>query len=221
MMDGYNLIRKDRSFGRGGGVLLYVCDKFKYDVIETSCDIEQLFVKVVYNRCSFVVGVVYKPPQTSYFIDSLETSLAMSYADNIFCIGDVNVNFLNKDCVGTNYFNSMLSSLEMNQMITQATHISSTSESLIDVLICSNESLVTSVFVHRSQFSMHECIGCYFKCDKPKTESKFFTFRDFSKFDDSDFRNDLANCNLEEIFLIHDIDSKIATFNRILLNVLN
>nr|CAH7765172.1 unnamed protein product [Callosobruchus chinensis] len=151
MMDGYNLIRKDRSFGRGGGVLLYVFDKFKYDVIATSCDIEQLFVKVVYNRYSFVAGVVYKPLQTSYkyFIDSLETSftLAMSYADNIFCTGDVNVNFLNKDCVGTNYFNSVLSPLEMNRMITHATHMSPTSESLIDVLMCSNESLVTSVFV--------------------------------------------------------------------------
>nr|CAH7759371.1 unnamed protein product [Callosobruchus chinensis] len=45
MMDGYNLIRKDRSFGRGGGVLLYVCDKFKYNVIETSCDIRAVICK--------------------------------------------------------------------------------------------------------------------------------------------------------------------------------
>lgn len=49
------------------------------------------------NGCYFVVCVICKPPHVDYksFIDSLETSLpiALSYSDNIVCIGDVKQNF--------------------------------------------------------------------------------------------------------------------------------
>nr|CAH7725924.1 unnamed protein product [Callosobruchus chinensis] len=134
MIEGYTVFRKDRYIGRGGGVLFYISNRFKCEVIDVCDDIEQLFIKVVLRKCVFVIGVVYKPPLVNYkhFIDSLETSLtiAATYSENTICVGDVNVNFLDNNCLPTIYFNSMLNSLEMSQMITEPTRITLQSESL-------------------------------------------------------------------------------------------
>nr|CAH7734131.1 unnamed protein product [Callosobruchus chinensis] len=39
MIDGYTVFRKDRYIGRGGGVLFYISNRFKCEVIDVSDDI--------------------------------------------------------------------------------------------------------------------------------------------------------------------------------------
>lgn len=62
----------------------------------------------------------------------------------------------------------MLSSLEFNQLINKATHITGYSESLIDVDLCKNNDIVENICVSETPFSYHECIGGILKCAKPK-----------------------------------------------------
>nr|CAH7733641.1 unnamed protein product [Callosobruchus chinensis] len=223
MIDGYTVFRKDRYIGRGSGVLFYISNRFKCEVIDVSDDIEQLFIKVVFRKCVFVIGVVYKPPLVNYkhFIDSLETSLtiAAAYSENIICIGDVNVNFLDNNCLPTIYFNSMLNSLEMSQMITEPTRITLQSESLIDVLLSNCNTLVETTFVDSVSFSDHDCVCGILNCEKPTIEPKIITYRDFKNFNEDEFINDLNNANLDSIFYIYDIDEKVNSFCEMLLRI--
>lgn len=225
-IDNYMLIRKDRNTGqRGGGVLLYIHSKLRYQVIDVSNDIEQLFVEIVFKGLCFVIGVSYKPPDLSYkyYIDALESSLTyvMSYSTNVICVGDVNVDFLKENSPAVKYFNSMLSSLEMNQLITEATHITPNSESLIDVILCNNDSFIDSTTILESNFSFHECISCAINCEKPKIETRLITIRDCKNFDEQILFNDLLESGLQKIFHIQDIDDKVQAFTEILLNLYN
>ncbi|KAK9730964.1 hypothetical protein QE152_g14131 [Popillia japonica] len=85
------------------------------------------------------VGVIYKPPNADYkaFIDSLEESLSFygSSSDGVVCLGDVNINLLNLAGPATLYFNDMLSSFDLRQVIDEPTRITENSSSLIDVLL--------------------------------------------------------------------------------------
>lgn len=75
---GFQFIGKDRDNGIGGGLVLYIRETFKYEIIDVSSYIEQLFIKITSDDFCFVVGVFYKPPHINYkfLIDSLETSLS-------------------------------------------------------------------------------------------------------------------------------------------------
>nr|CAH7727550.1 unnamed protein product [Callosobruchus chinensis] len=219
-IEGYSLIRKDREVGRGGGVLIYIKDSLKYQAIDVSGNIEQLFVKINCRDYNFVLGVAYKPPTVNYkyFINSLEVSftIASTYSENILFLGDVNINFLSADSVATKYFNSMLTSLGLNQLVSEPTHITDHSTSLIDIVLTNNVNFIDSTFVRASNFSLHECVGCNIKFMKPRNEPKYFTYRDFKNFDADSFHHDLSSSNLDHIFFVSDVDEKIKLFNSIL-----
>nr|CAH7749155.1 unnamed protein product [Callosobruchus chinensis] len=78
-------------------------------------------------------------------------------------MGDVNVNFLDKDSPSTKCFKSMLDALDITQIIEEPTNIASQSFSLIDVVLCNNMDLIESAAVNISEFSLHECISCTIK----------------------------------------------------------
>nr|CAH7768669.1 unnamed protein product [Callosobruchus chinensis] len=219
-IEGYSLIRKDREVGRGGGVLIYIKDSLKYQAIDVFGNIEQLFVKINCRDYNFVLGVAYKPPTVNYkyFIDSLEVSftIASTYSENILFLGDVNINFLSADSVATKYFNSMLTSLGLNQLVSEPTHIANHSTSLIDIVLTNNVNFIDSTFVRASNFSLRECVGCNIKFMKPRNEPKYFTYRDFKNFDADSFHHDLSSSNLDHIFFVSDVDEKIKLFNSIL-----
>lgn len=74
-LDGYSLLRVDRGIGgqarRGGGVAAYVHNKLQpYLLCYSTNDVkdrpEYLFFNVTVREATFLIGVVYKPPQVRY-----------------------------------------------------------------------------------------------------------------------------------------------------------
>ena len=143
-INNYTLIRKDRQT-RGGGVAFYLNNSYKFNIIDASDNIEQLWISIAVNNTSFVFGVCYRPPHMNlkYFTDQLEDalSISMQYGEKIFCFGDVNTNLLNIDLSATQYFTSMLESLDFCQLVNEVTHITSHNQSLLDILLCSDRNL--------------------------------------------------------------------------------
>ena len=77
-IDGFQSYQLPRSDGRrGGGVGLFVNDNFNTKLVENLTlslpYIECIFVEVVKDDCRFVVGVVYRPPDSNsdLFIDKI------------------------------------------------------------------------------------------------------------------------------------------------------
>lgn len=99
----------------------------------------------------------------------------MSYSENVVCLVDVNMNFLNKICHPVKYFNSVLSFIGMKQLITEST------------LESSDNSFTKSVVVVNSSFPLHEYIGCTLNCEKLKIETRFITIKDGKHFKENIF----------------------------------
>lgn len=218
----YNLIRQDRET-RGGGVAFYINKLLRFDRLEMSSNIEQLWIKVKLNETWLAIGVFYKPPKLNhkYFIDELEESIAiaMSHCDKIICLGDSNINFFDINSPAYKYFSSMLSSTSMLQLISDATHITNHSRTLIDIILCNNESLIQSTSVGGLDLSNHECVTCKLDFSVPISIPKLYTYRSFEHFDECSFNHDLESSALDEIFYTQDINNKLNIFYTTLINL--
>nr|CAH7754814.1 unnamed protein product [Callosobruchus chinensis] len=213
---GYNLVRADRGT-RGGGVALYLRNDLIYSVIPVSSNIEQLWVSLRINGVVFALGCVYKPPTTShtFFTDELEESLAlcMLQSRHIICLGDININFLDSDSASVKYMTDMLHSIDIEQIVSQPTHITANKASLIDVILCSNPSLISSCSVGGADISDHELVSCVLSRTRAESKPFIYTYRSFKNFDSDHFYHDLENHSLIDICYIKDIDDKLNIFN--------
>lgn len=113
---GYNMFRRDRAVGRGGGVLFYVKDKIVRKIQSCINDLECVGLKLTLSaQMSFIIIGIYRPPS----------------AKNVF----YKLNSLIKEC-DTNKEIILLgerSKFDFQQVIEGPTRITSCSETLIDL----------------------------------------------------------------------------------------
>lgn len=67
---GYNVLRKDRD-GRGGGVLLALKDSISFRELSTPNDLETLSAEVTFNNLTFVICLIYRPPNYQEQYDTM------------------------------------------------------------------------------------------------------------------------------------------------------
>nr|CAH7748126.1 unnamed protein product [Callosobruchus chinensis] len=198
-IEGYNLVRVDRGT-RGGGVALYIHCSLKYTILNVSSDIEQLWIK----------------------ISNKETlSICMIESDKVLCLGDVNINFLDSDVAPTKYLSNMLESIGMHQIISEPTHITRVSSTLIDVILVNDVSLLHSHSVGGIDLTDHELISCKLNNFKSLFKPFCYTYRSFSKFDNEFFYQDLYKLPLIDVCYAVKIDEKLELFNNMLLSLFN
>nr|CAI5860348.1 unnamed protein product [Callosobruchus analis] len=223
-IEGYNLVRTDRGT-RGGVVALYIHCSLRYSILNVSTDIEQLWIKVSNKGQSCAVGVMYRPPHTNYkhFVDILEETLAICTieSDKVVCLGDININFLDTDLASTKYFSNMLEATGMHQIISEPTHITPVSCTLIDVILVNGLSLLHSHSVRGIDLTYHKLISCKLKNFKSMLEPFYYTYRSFSKFDSEFLYQDLYRLPLIDVCYAADIDLKLDIFNTMLLSLFN
>lgn len=219
---GYSIVRADRT-SRGGGIALYVHKSVKYSRILTSTNIEQLWISIFHKGERYSVGVVYRSPNCDYklFVDQLEESVILCtlQGEKIICLGDINIDFLDIKSASTRYTLDMMHATGLSQIINEPTHITATSQTLIDVIFCNNNSFTYSPKVGGLDLSDHELISCKLHCPKCHSEPFYYTYRSFKNFNMEAFTTDLQNLSLVEICYLKDIDQKVQVFNDKLLRL--
>ena len=123
MLQGYNCITQGKSSSTKGGLVIYIDDKYKADVISNLNSYEHwegLIIKVNGGNLSktLTIGNIYRPPKTlnehiNAFINefsSVVASLGDSNNELIFA-GDFNINLLkiNDNEVYSNFFDTLIS----------------------------------------------------------------------------------------------------------------
>lgn len=219
-IDGYTLLRADR-LTRGGGVALYLRSDFQYSLIQTSNVIEEMWISTRFKEKNFVIGVCYRPPHINakYFVDALEESIStcLQISDNIYCLGDLNIDLLHVDHPSSEYLISMLEIFNMKQILKDPTRVANTGTSLIDLILTNDPESILTSSVGGLNISDHELIQCTIRCAVPKPEPFLYTFRDFKKFNEDKFQRHLENLPLQDIFFIPDVNSKVSYLNKHLL----
>ena len=138
----FHSLREAETFLSHGGVSAYI----SRELIATKIDcysmmnpnIESLFLNVHKNNKQFILGVVYRPPNSDCKIfneklDEIISSLNHSnYKDCIIC-GDFNLNMLNYiECNNTVKFMNIMNSASLIPVISKPSRITENSATLID-----------------------------------------------------------------------------------------
>ena len=69
-LPGYQFVYKNKSRGKGGGVAMYISNKFQFRVrddltIEYDMEFEYIFVDIVHDSHKLVIGEIYRVPNSN------------------------------------------------------------------------------------------------------------------------------------------------------------
>lgn len=141
----YHSYRRDRD-GRGGGLIIFVSDIFRSSLFFCSSNIEFLAVSVFFKDCKLLVGVLYRPPNSSvYFFEKLESNVIISkfFLSKSLFVGDFNVNVLNQSSFLYHRLTDFYSAFSLTQIVATPTHFSHLGiPSLIDLVVTPNPHII-------------------------------------------------------------------------------
>lgn len=214
---GYDIHRVDRVDGRGGGVMMYTKSELKCKTqthVSNSIDgMEQLWIKFINKQTSYAVGVIYRPYRhvTLNTLDDTLNTLSLE-CDNILFMGDLNENLLDKNRF-TDDILFMLNTYDMKQLITCATRITATTETLLDIICINNNwSYNESGTLDTSNLSDHDAV--YAVVDlATEVPNKTRYYRNFKNIDMDRFAEDAQKMNWSRIYFLDDINEKVEYFN--------
>ena len=162
----YDLYRVDRQNKKGGGVCFYILHSYKIEVLWdisgiSDAGFHQLWIKVqVRNLRSVIFCTAYRPPDVpvTCFDNDLTPSLIAASLLNkpIYILADLNCNLLipeNPDSKALLDFSRMYN---LSQMVQSPTRVTDSTESLIDVILSSNEQQVQETIVKPCSISDHD-----------------------------------------------------------------
>ncbi len=221
---GYNVLRRDRKGGPGGGVCIYIRNDLNYlrrldlekDEIETL--VIEIFIK--YSK-SLLVSVVYRPPDCSkylnrnfdhVFADFVAT--AVSENKEFILSGDLNCDYLKrsdhttiKDCLKLNGF---------KQLIDEPTRITMNTSSLIDIIATTHENNIALKFVYSSGASDHHLIGIVRKLNTKHFQPRRTLVRNYKGYSKDDFNSDLHLQNWQSVLNLGSFNEAWNGFKTIL-----
>lgn len=217
----YSFFRKDRTT-RGGGVGFFVRDCLCCGVMPAGDVIEQLWLSFRVRSASYVVGVVYRPPELGYgvFVDELESSVAnfVVGADYVICLGDFNTDLLAGDSPASRYLSDTVESLGMIQLINEPTRIARDSATLLDLIIVTENLSILNSGVISVDIADHELIFCEFNAPS-LLPVKTYTARNYKLFDGELFRLHLESSPFPYILRIQNVNDKVCFLNAIITNL--
>ena len=206
-VDGYTFIRKDRINGAGGGVGCFIRADIDW---QRRWDLEnddnegiwlEIFVK---KSCSFLIGVIYRPPNSSLYLstgfesflnDMLDT--CVSEGKETIVMGDLNVNY-NKNSDNTE-IKRIIKQYGLKQVIKKPTRVTRKSSTLIDKIATTHEKNVLKHITCGNSLSDHDLVGVIIKKNNLKFPHRAILKRNYANYNKQSFIQDLHDQSWETI----------------------
>ena len=177
-IDGYEVIRSDRN-RHGGGVACYVRNDISFNVRrDFSDEIENIVFDMLLPKTKpILVGILYRPPDQSKFLDKLSTAISRSNTfDNqeVYILGDLNINLINKQKHipnGIKRYKEFCSLYGLEQLISTPTRVTMNSSSILDHILTNSTDRVSQSGVIDTGLSDHQLIYCTRKITRTKFNS--------------------------------------------------
>ena len=226
----YHLLRKDRN-RHGGGVAIY--SKPSLDVVPLApvttqkSQLESLWVTLSSSLLPSQIALCscYLPPNpSSHSLHLLfsEVEVMLSRYRRVIICGDLNINLLTSSSLSSK-FNNVISVLNLKQVISVPTRVTSTSNSLIDVCIVDADSPVVSS--GSLMFGVSDHLICYttfkWKPAPNKIPASSGKYRSFKNFCATDFIDDLRHVPWSVLDIFDDPSDKVDCYNLLLNDVLS
>lgn len=144
---GYNVYRRDRRKGKGGGVLIYVKDSIQsQQIVFPENNLECVGVKLTLSpEMYFAVFAVYRPPTaTNEFYDCLNVILKQYGKMEVILMGDFNLNW--QDKTRRKKLKDIAKTFQMTQMIHKPTRITKSSQTLLDLIFTNKPDRIRKIY---------------------------------------------------------------------------
>ena len=222
--EGFKIIRNDRN-EHGGGILCYVRSTIPHrnreDISYNRNGIESIVIEIAAKTSKIMLTCIYRPPSihVQYLQDALSSthSKCLTECNNIYILGDLNVNFLKQPHALTD----TLQLLDLCNIIVGPTCFkNATSPTLIDVILTNRKLSIAdkcNVAIGISDF--HHLIGVATKMHVQKRELRTIFYRSFKHFDENQYVNDLRAAPLHVSNIFDDVDDQLWYHNSLLKQV--
>ncbi|XP_076300562.1 uncharacterized protein LOC143218884 [Lasioglossum baleicum] len=187
---GYSVVRCDAETRNTGGVVLYVRDDIKYEIV-VSKKLERIVwcvaIEVKEKLFKGVVMVIYHSPSASHgeFIGFLEDIVEeLTIKEECIILGDFNI-----DCKTDSYYTNKLlttmQSLGMKQHVDKPTRVTKNSETIIDLVFTNKE--INVVVSYEPKITDHAWIKVAINTNKTVNKYKEFSGRDYNRYSAEEF----------------------------------
>ena len=166
-IDGYKLVRSDWN-RHGGGVACYIHSDISFNVRgDFSSEIENIFLDILLPKTKpILIGILYRPPDQSKFLDNLSTSISQTCTFNeqeVYILGDLNINLINSQKHtpnGIKRYKEFCSLHGIEQLLPLPTRITKNSSSLLDNVLINSADRISQFGIVNVGLSDHQLIYC-------------------------------------------------------------
>ena len=137
---GYNVFRKDRTTGEGGGVCIYVKETKHVNMTADLMfeNIEAIWVEIRQGDTKYLVSCIYKPPSatTKYYekiVDMFECARMTEHPVISLC--DLDFNYILDKTLSTYPIHYVETAYGMHQLMDQPTRVDDKTSSVLDVIL--------------------------------------------------------------------------------------
>ncbi|CAH1256204.1 ACSS3 [Branchiostoma lanceolatum] len=195
-LPGYVLLRKDRGSRHGGGIAMYIKDSLAFKERNDLCvdGLEALWIELTPPKSKhLLLCCAYRPPNDNNFFTAFRQSLEKASDTNleITIMGDLNCNLL-QDKGPSEDLTFLCDLHDLTNLITEPTRVTENSSTLLDVILTSNPNKYSKSGVFKCGLSDHHLIYTYRGLKQPKPPPKWITARIFKRFDEEQFKKELA-----------------------------
>ena len=200
---GYNVFRKDRTTGVGGGVCIYVKETMHVNMRADLMfeNIEAIWVEIRQGDTKYLVSCIYRPPSatTEYYeriVDMFECARMTEHP--VISLGDLNFNYIMDETLSTNPIHYIETAYDCTSWSTNQ-HEWMIKPPLCYVILTSHPALHRKSAVLKYTLSDHYLIYTHMKFEHTKpsvVDHNTVKFRDMKNFDMESFSNDLISCDI-------------------------
>ena len=212
----YSITRQDRTDKTGGGTAIYVRNGIPYrsrtDLQKNG--IETCWIEIIRpNTKSLFIFSVYRPPDAN-FIENLNNAISIIQENaEMILLGDFNVDYKRRSTAKSR-LQTLARTFSFEQLITSATRITDTNESIIDLIFVNNIHRIVASGVIPLDISDHSLIFCVIKAGIAKSGGNYreINYRCYKHYNKTDFNRDLENVDWSFLDSISDVNDTVNTW---------
>ena len=219
-IDGYELVRSDRN-RHGGGVACYIRSDISFNVRgDFSSEIENIFFDILLPKTKpILIGILYRPPEQSKFLDNLSTSISQTCSFNeqeVYILGDLNINFINTQKHtpnGIKRYKEFCSLHGIEQLLTLPTRITKNSSSLLDHVLTNSADRISQFGIVNVGLSDHQLIYCTRKITRTRLNAhKYVKMRSLKYYSEDLYVKKLKEIDFPDYSNFKDINEAYSDF---------
>ena len=220
----YTVIRNDRN-RHGGGVCTYVrtdiCFNVRNDLDQN--DIEAVWLDIIFPKTKpLLIGCLYRPPSQNSFYEQLNEGSADLGNTEVILIGDLNTNILKKDTSIYKSFSNYCKLHSLKQLITQFTRVCPATQTVIDLILTSDQTKISRSGVIECGISDHNIIFCTRKIQKSVSNChNTIRFRSLKKYTSEALTAALEKLDWSNVLNCSSVEKAWASFKSNFLHVID